>query len=292
MISTTEALAGAGIAFTGVAMAMGAGLWAGHQHRAAPGSACRPNAAGAGRLPAVPHHLVRPHDHPARPHHGRPDLPGVRHHQDGDLPVTQLALDTQSSPTATTAAGPRPLIIGLDVAMGISGVAGAGWTDYVRCAHDGQHERFAYQLDGLASFYRSADYVVIEGPAYSKNNNGADALAAMRWMVRHDLWKRQIPYAVITPSKRLTYATGSTVHYDEQGARIKGIPLKALVREAVSERYGVHTEGPAKHDEADAYVLVAMAYDHLGHPLAEVPATHRRALAGCDWSPFAKAVAA
>lgn len=185
----------------------------------------------------------------------------------------------------------RPLVIGLDVALGASGVAGDGWTDHVRCTTTNTHSRMAYQLDGLASFYRHAEYVVLEGAAYSKNNNGADALAGMRWMVRQDLWKRRIPYVVITPSKRITYATGSTVHKDENGVRLKGPALKGLVRAAVAERYGIHTEGQCRYDEADAYVLLAMGLHHLGHPLAEVPASHARALAGCDWSPFDKAVA-
>jgi hypothetical protein len=197
--------------------------------------------------------------------------------------VTALFDLTPEIPAATTAAGPRPLVIGLDVAMGISGVAGVGWTDHVRCTADGQHEKFSAQLAGLASYYRNADFVVIEGAAYSKNNQGADALAAMRWMIRHDLWKRGIPYTVITPSKRITYATGTTVHYDEHGDRIKGDALKALVRAAVGERYGIHTEGRAKFDEADAYVMLAMGLHHLGFPLAEVPAKHAAALAGCTW---------
>lgn len=176
-----------------------------------------------------------------------------------------------------------PVVIGLDVAMGTTGVAGIGWTDHIHTNARDPHKKFAHQLDGCASFYRNADFVVIEGAAYSKNNNGADALAAMRWMVRHDLWKRGIPYAVITPSKRITYATGTTVHRDENGTRLKGDALKGLVRSAVSERYGIHTEGRWRYDEADAYVLCAMAYDHLGYPLATVPPTHSRALDGCTW---------
>lgn len=186
-------------------------------------------------------------------------------------------------PAATTAAGPRPTVIGLDVAMGLSGVAGIGWTDHVRCTAEGQHDRFAAQLSGLAPFYRNADFVVIEGAAYSKNNQGADALAGMRWMIRHDLWKRGIPYTVITPSKRITYATGTTVHKDEHGQRIKGDALKGLVRAAVGERYGIHTEGRAKWDEADAYVMLAMGLDWLGYPIAAVPDRHRASLAGCQW---------
>ena len=205
--------------------------------------------------------------------------------------TTLFDLAHTTTAPAPAGAAPAPLVIGLDVAMGTSGVAGTGWTDHVRCTSTSQHARFAYQLDGLSSYYRHADYVVIEGAAYSKNNQGADALAAMRWMIRHDLWKRHIPYAVITPSKRLTYATGTTVHYNPQGARLKGVALKALVRSAVAERYGIHTEGTARYDEADAYVMLAMGLHHLGHPLAEVPASNAAALDGCDWTAFDKAVA-
>lgn len=202
--------------------------------------------------------------------------------------MTLFGIETPAAglPITRPAAAGAPLVIGLDVAMGISGVAGTGWTDHVRCTATGQHDRFAAQLNGLASFYRHADFVVIEGAAYSKNNQGADALAAMRWMVRHDLWKRGIPYAVITPSKRLTYATGTTVHYDEQGERLKGLALKALVRAAVGERYGVLTEGRAKYDEADAYVMLAMGLHHFGYPLADVPERNAKALDGCVWPEF------
>ncbi|MFD6970713.1 hypothetical protein [Streptomyces sp. NPDC059949] len=194
-------------------------------------------------------------------------------------------------PVPAPPARPRPLVIGLDVAIGASGVAGDGWTDSVRCTTTNTHSRIQFQLDGLASFYRHAQYVVLEGAAYSKNNNGADALAGMRWMVRQDLWKRRIPYVVITPSKRITYATGTTVHKDKDGLRVKGLALKMMVRAAVKERYGIHTEGQCRFDEADAYVLLAMGLHHLGHPLAEVPPSHARAMTGCDWSGFDKAVA-
>lgn len=206
--------------------------------------------------------------------------------------MTLTVTPATGMPLTLPAAGTNrpPLVIGLDVALTASGVAGAGWTDRVRCTTTSTHARFAFQLDGLASFYRHAEFVVIEGAAYSKNNQGADALAAMRWMVRHDLWKRRIPYVVITPTKRITYATGTTVHKDEHGVRIKGPALKGLVREAVAERYGIHTEGVCRYDEADAYILLAMGLDHLGHQLADVPITHARALTGCDWSGFDKAV--
>ncbi|MFE9921608.1 hypothetical protein ACFYQA_08495 [Streptomyces sp. NPDC005774] len=197
--------------------------------------------------------------------------------------------DLTEASAATTAAGPRPTgpipkVIGLDVAMGTTGIAGEGWTDHVRAKGASQHSRFEQQLTGIADHIRHADFVVIEGPAFSKNNNGADALSAMRWMVRHDLWKRRIPYAVVNPDHRIIYAVGTAAPKDsETGVRLKGEPLKAVVRQAVAETYGVVTEGLAKYDEADAYILMAMGLHWLGWPLAVVPDDRRRALDSVRW---------
>ncbi|MGW6747596.1 hypothetical protein [Streptomyces sp. NPDC055006] len=191
--------------------------------------------------------------------------------------------------TEAPAAGPRPTdriptVIGLDVAMGTTGIAGEGWTDHVKAGGKSQHGRFSQQLAGIASFIRCADFVVIEGPAFSKNNQGADALSAMRWMVRHDLWKREIPYAVVNPDHRIIYAVGTAAPKDtDTGVRLKGEPLKAVVREAVATTYGITTEGGAKYDESDAYILLAMGLHWLGYPLAVVPDTHRRALDSVRW---------
>jgi hypothetical protein len=186
--------------------------------------------------------------------------------------------------TVPQASGPAPKVIGLDVAMGITGIAGEGWTDYVRAKGTSQHSRFEQQLAGIADHVRNADFVVIEGAAFSKNNQGADALSAMRWMVRHDLWKRRIPYAVARPDDRIKYATGTTQPRDpDTKARLKGDPLKAVVRQAVIDTYSITTEGTAKYDEADAYILLAMGLHWLGHPLAVVPDTRRSALDSVRW---------
>jgi len=198
--------------------------------------------------------------------------------------VSTLFELSPKAPAATPAAGPRPKVIGLDVAMGTTGIAGEGWTDYVRAKGTSQHSRFEQQLTGIADHIRNADFVVIEGPAFSKNNNGADALSAMRWMVRHDLWKRRIPYAVVRPDDRIKYTTGTTQPRDpDTGVRLKGEPLKAVVRQAVLETYGITTEGTAKYDEADAYVMLAMGLHWLGHPLAVVGDDRRRAIDSVRW---------
>lgn len=189
-----------------------------------------------------------------------------------------------TTPPPAPRTGGIPKVIGLDVAMGTTGIAGEGWTDYVKAKGTSQHGRFDQQLTGIADHIRNADFVVIEGPAFSKNNQGADALSAMRWMVRHDLWKRRIPYAVVGPDIRLIYTLGTAQPKDaDTGLRLKGDPLKAAVRQAVLETYGITTEGDAKYDEADAYVMLAMGLHWLGHPLAVIPDSHRRALDSVRW---------
>nr|WP_240981109.1 hypothetical protein [Streptomyces sp. N502] len=168
--------------------------------------------------------------------------------------------------------------------MGITGIAGEGWTDYVKAKGASQHSRFEQQLAGIADHVRHADFVVIEGAAYNKNNQGADALSAMRWMVRHDLWKRRIPYVMIAPAQRMIYAVGTAAPTDpDTGQRLKGTALKGALRQAVADTYGITTEGEARYDEADAYVLMAMGLHWLGWPLAVVPDTHRRALDSVRW---------
>ncbi len=46
---------------------------------------------------------------------------------------------TSKAPAAPAAAGPRPLVIGLDAATIVTGVAGVGWTDYVHAPAKGLH---------------------------------------------------------------------------------------------------------------------------------------------------------
>ena len=188
-------------------------------------------------------------------------------------------------PAAITAAGPRPLTIALDVAIGTTGIAGDGWTDHVHAKHPDLHGRFAEQLDGCAGFYRHADFAIVEGAAFSKARfAGMDQLSAMRWMVRHDLWKRGIPYAIVPPDNRVKYVTGTTQPKDPTtGKRAGGTVLKGIVRAAVAELFGVVTEGRWRYDEADAAVLYAMACDWLGTPLVSLPESHRAALTGCQW---------
>lgn len=183
----------------------------------------------------------------------------------------------------------RPLVIGLDVAIGTTGVAGHGWTDHIHAKARSLHVRMQHQIDGIADFIKVADLVVIEGPAFSKARfQGMDQLSAMRWMVRHWCWRHDIPYAIVPPDQRVKYLVGTTQPKDPAtDKRASGDVLKGIVRTAVADRYGITTEGRWRYDEADAYVLCAMGLDRLGHRLVDVPDSHAAALSGCQWPDLA-----
>lgn len=194
------------------------------------------------------------------------------------MTTQQLALDAPT-PAAPAAAGPRPLVIGLDLSLTCTGVAGHGWTDKIRTKLRGD-ARLAYLEEAVASFIRVADLVAMEGPSFGHGAlAGHEDLAGLRVIVRRYCHRRGIPYAVIPPSNLKLYAAG------------RGNATKGEVRSAVADRYGIHTEGPGRYDEADAYTAVAAAYDWLGYPLAPVPERNRGALAGCAWPELVLAVA-
>ncbi|NUL03576.1 hypothetical protein HRW07_10080 [Streptomyces lunaelactis] len=166
----------------------------------------------------------------------------------------------------------RPLVIGLDLSLTCTGVAGEGWVDYIRPKALKGHPRLAYLVDEVTSFIKKADLAVIEGPSFGGGvAHRHEDLAGLRVMVRQACWRRGIPYALVPPSCRALYAAG------------KGSAPKGLVRDEISRRYAIELDGVARYDMADAYALLAMGLHHLGHPLAEVPDDNARGLTGCAW---------
>lgn len=210
------------------------------------------------------------------------------------MTTTLFELDTPT-PAAIRPAitGTQPLVVGLDIALITSGVAGPGWADHFRTTGLTGEERLTHIVETAATFYRNADLAVIEGAAYSMAKQvGHDEMSAARWMIRCDLRKRRIPFAVVTPDSRTIYATGKARHKDaDTGKKLTAKQVKGMVRVEASLRYGVEFAGTARHDEADAYVLMAMGMDWLGYRLAEVPSTHSRALDGVAWPMQTVAVA-
>lgn len=181
--------------------------------------------------------------------------------------------DLTETPAATPAAGPRPqlVVIGLDLSLTCTGVAGIGWTDRIRTKLRGD-ERLAYLETEIVSFIRVADLVVMEGPSFGHSGpRFHEDLAGLRVLVRRYCHRHQIPYAVIPPSNLKLYVAGH------------GKATKGEVRSAIADRYDVHTEGAGRYDMADAYGALAAAHDWVGQPLAAVPERNATALAGCQW---------
>lgn len=182
---------------------------------------------------------------------------------------------------AAPAAEPRPAltVIGLDLSLTCTGVAGVGWTDRIRTKLRGD-ERLAYLEDTVASYIRNADLIVMEGPSYGHSGpRFHEDLAGLRVLVRRYCHRHQLPYAVIPPSNLKQYTAG------------RGNATKGEVRSAIADRYGVHTEGPGRYDMADAYGALAAACAWLGQSLAEVPERNAKALAGCQWPASEQVVA-
>ena len=112
--------------------------------------------------------------------------------------------------------------------------------------------------------------VVVEQPAYSRTTGHMHDRSGLWWLVVDELcgspWARVVEVA---PSARARYATG------------KGNAGKDAVLSSVVRRY---PDVPVvTNNEADALVLRAMGCDHLGVPLAVVPAAHRAALEAVAW---------
>jgi Holliday junction resolvasome RuvABC endonuclease subunit len=174
-----------------------------------------------------------------------------------------------------------PRIVALDLSLTGTGVAwshsGLGnpypGARTIRPRSDG-HERIA----DIALWIGNAclclpDLVVIERlPLVKGTGDTALGLAELHGVVKQQLWEHGYPYVLVHPSRLKQYATG------------KGsgpLAAKPLVTQAARRRYrSVHL---ADHNAADAFVLLAMAADWYGHPLAPVPDTHRRALDKVPW---------
>lgn len=163
--------------------------------------------------------------------------------------------------------GHQPRVIGLDLSLTSTGVAGNGWTDRIKTKCRG-HMRLDVIVDNILDFVRHADLVVVEGPSYGSTGSSYHELAGLWWLVTHNLWVHGIPFAVAAPGQVKRYATG------------KGNADKDVVIRQVARRFPWFEGG---NDEADALILAAMGADQLGHPIAAMPETHRKALKSVEW---------
>jgi crossover junction endodeoxyribonuclease RuvC len=178
-------------------------------------------------------------------------------------------------------------IIGLDLSLTGTGIA---WnTDHhgrptigARTVHTGRrrgHDRLNEILVDVAAACRARPHLVVLEDLFVGHNDNTLELAGLHGIVRHWLWTRTIPYALMAPATLKVWATGSGA------TRGPNAVHKMAVREHVTADYGrlVHIDD---HNQADAVALLAAGCHVYGHPLADVPAAQLRALKAVQWPTF------
>jgi Holliday junction resolvasome RuvABC endonuclease subunit len=105
---------------------------------------------------------------------------------------------------------------------------------------------------------RAASLVVMEDFAYSQNAQGAREIAGVAYMVRHFLWKHDIPYVVVGTSSLKKFVVG-------HGGSSKNPVAKSAIVKEVFKRWN--------HDTFDDNAADAIGLLYVG-----------RALIG-DWTP-------
>ncbi len=187
-----------------------------------------------------------------------------------------LRLDTKSK-AAAVGKPYAPAVLGLDLSLSCTGVAGntgGGWTTTLTPP---KGLRDVARLDWIRGeivdkHLQGIQLVAIEGPSYGNQGAGRQAghheRAGLWWIVVRALWRRGIPYAVISPAGRAKYAAGT------------GNAKKDTVLLEVAKRFPFFR---GDNNEADALILAAMGADHLGAPMAAMPEKHRAALVGVTW---------
>lgn len=165
----------------------------------------------------------------------------------------------------------EPRVVGIDPSLTATGVA-HWWGELHTYTPRKGLTGVARIRDIRAQLYtctQSADFVVIEGPAYSRQLGAGHHEAAGLWWAIVDLvHTRGTPYAVVPPTTLKRYATG------------KGNATKPDMRVAWLKRTG---EDVRDDNAVDAAWLRAMGMNHLGCPVVEVPNTHRAALGKVAW---------
>ncbi|MEU3160040.1 hypothetical protein ABZ753_21665 [Streptomyces griseoincarnatus] len=189
---------------------------------------------------------------------------------------TSTLFDTELLSTVESAAPrPRYRVAGLDISLTGTGVATLGGTTRIPTKGSRadplleRNTRLKHITTRVLEEVGTVNLACVEGPvSYTTPGGSTWDRGGLWWRIVAALLERDIAVAVVPPTSRAKYATGS------------GTSRKTAVLEAAQRRYGAILE---TDDEADALILRAMGMDWLGLPLAEVPDGHRAALAGVQW---------
>lgn len=162
-------------------------------------------------------------------------------------------------------------ILGLDLSLTATGVAHCdGSTDTWKMSTTGA-QRLLVLRDRLLSLLDAhIDLVVIEEYAFAARGAHAHEVGEWGGVARLTLHEAGQPWAAVMPSSLKKYATG------------KGNANKDAVRDAARDRLGPLAPGISS-DECDALWLRAMALDHYGEAVVQMPALNRGSLSAVRW---------
>lgn len=144
------------------------------------------------------------------------------------------------------------IVVGLDVSLNSTGAARVdthtGRTRLLTIKSGGRrtHERIENTLREIVDFTRDADLVGIEGLAGFIKSTVLDEIHGMHWHVRHQIWRRGIPYAITPPVNVKGYTTGSTT------------ASKLDMVRALRQAFPGMDLSEKRDDEADALAIAAM----------------------------------
>jgi crossover junction endodeoxyribonuclease RuvC len=178
----------------------------------------------------------------------------------------------------------QPVVVGLDPSLTATGLASSnGWCEAIgyqkartkdpgitTLPHPSRYQAMREVLHRITQAIGNPALVVMETPAFSRSGGGAHERAWLWWQIYGHLLSREIPVGLMGTGQRCTYATG------------KGNASKEAVVDAVARRWPAWETG-GDNNLADAVVFMAAGRDWLGHPITDMPKTHRAALDKAVW---------
>lgn len=177
-------------------------------------------------------------------------------------------------------------VLGLDLKPAGSGIARTFDSDGSRrlsVTTVGMPMRPVYdQVDAVEYAVRRAlaaepHIAAIEG-TFSRPGGSDYGQHAVHFAVTRALRRRGVPWVDVAPSTLKVWATGSGATRGENKT------TKDKVCAAIVATYGQFLHiNPRDDDACDAVALMSLALAAYGQPLAEVPQSHRRALAAVKW---------
>lgn len=174
-----------------------------------------------------------------------------------------------SPPGATS--GTTPIVIGADLSIAATGIACPNKT-FTITGHATGDQRLVHIGHTITSLVAPlgepiVDLVVIEEVPPVRAHAIA-TLGMVHGVVRDRLLQLRIPYVLVPPASLKKYATG------------KGSATKPDMRMALYQRTGIDLRDD---NQTDATWLRLMGLDALGHPVVDLPKTHRDALTKVNW---------